>query len=87
MVAVPVGRDHLLQAAVAEQPEQRGRVVGGVDQRALAGLAALQQVGVVVHRPDRHLGDPQAGQLTDVRSPAPGDVAGVGHGASCHPFG
>jgi hypothetical protein len=45
--------------AGADQVGQAFRVVGGVDQQRFVAGAAHQQVGVVVHRADRDLGDGQ----------------------------
>src|SRR6185312_8420213 len=47
-------------------------LVRRVDQHRGPGLGAAQQVGVVVHRPDRHLGHGQAGKLAGVRRAANG---------------
>src|SRR5690606_7312679 len=63
VVPVPVGGHDGRDAVRADQLQQRLRLRGGVDQELLAGLAAAQQVGVVVHGADRDLGDHQVGQL------------------------
>jgi hypothetical protein len=77
VVLVPVGGDDPLEPAVTDQPQQRGRVVRRVDQHLLVGLAAAEQVGVVVHRPDGDLRDHQLGQLVGLHGTADLDVSVV----------
>ena len=55
------------QWAVAEDGQQGLGLGGGVDQCGLAGLGTAQEVRVVVHRPDRGLGDHQSRQLSRLR--------------------
>jgi hypothetical protein len=69
---------------------RRAGVVRGVDQSTLAGLAALQQVGVVVHRPHRQLGQsagrPSRGRLAPLRG-SPLRCSSRVVLPTCHPFG
>ena len=82
VVPVPVGGHDRAHRGVADEFQQPVRLVGRVDQHQRPGLGAAQQVGVVVHRPDRHLGHGQAGKLTGVGRAADGHVPGVCHGLS-----
>ncbi len=77
MVTVTVARDHGREPSLADETQQRPGLVRGVDQELLAGCGASQQVGVVVHRAYRDLGNGQSGQLPDVRRPAYHDRAAV----------
>ena len=78
VVPVPVRGDDGGETPVADQLEQTGRVVGGVDQDLVAGVGAAQQVAVVGHRRvDGDLGDLQGTRRTPVRLAAGGDLAGV----------
>ncbi len=79
VVGVPVGGDHLLNAALGRDGvEQRPLLQGHVDEQRHPGLHVANDVRVVpvgTHRPD--LDDPDAAGLVD------GDVS---H-AACHPPG
>ncbi len=57
VVPVAVGLEHLADPEGLAQLEQALVLVGGVEQHGVAGLAAADDVDVVVHRPDRDLGD------------------------------
>ena len=63
VVPVAVGLDHLADAEVAAELEQALVLVGGVDQQGVAGLAATDDVDVVVHRADHHAVDLDGGVL------------------------
>ena len=54
VVPVAVGLDDLADTEVAAQLEEAVVLVGGVDQQRVAGLAAADDVDVVVHGPDDH---------------------------------
>ncbi len=77
VVAVAVARHHRRKAAGTDEAQQRVGFVRGIDQELLACCGASQQVGVVVHRAYRDLGNGQSGQLPDVRRPADTHRAGV----------
>ena len=64
------------------RPSRVVRLVGGVDQRLLAGERAAQEVGVVRHRADRDLGDDEVAGLARVGRAADLDLSGVAHGTS-----
>jgi hypothetical protein len=67
------------ERGVADQFQEARGLVGGVDEQPLAGRGATQQIGVVVVRPDRHLGDGQPGQLADLGLAADLDDSRVAH--------
>ena len=77
VVPVAVRRDDGADPAVPDQPQDRLRLGGRVDQQALAGGRVAQQVDVVGHLADRELADRQARQFADVGRAAGLDVAGV----------
>ena len=70
VVAVLVRGDDGRDAVVTDQPSRVARVVGRVDQELLVGGPAAQQIGVVVHRADRDLGDHQVRELVHIRRSA-----------------
>ncbi len=74
VVLVPVGGDQVPElgpaVARADQVGDPLRLVGRVDQQRLVGGRADQQVGVVVHRPDRHLAHREGPDRTADRRPA-----------------
>jgi DNA-binding transcriptional ArsR family regulator/uncharacterized protein YndB with AHSA1/START domain len=79
VIAVPVrGHDHA-HRRLADHLDQAARLVGRVDQDALAGAHAAQQVRVVVHRSHGYLGHDQAVDLARVRRAADTYLSGVGH--------
>ena len=75
MVGVPVGGDDPRQTGVSDDRKQGGWLVGGVDQRLLAGDRAAQEVGVVRHRADRDLGDDEVAGLAGVGRSADLDLS------------
>ncbi|CAM5692850.1 hypothetical protein SALBM311S_11119 [Streptomyces alboniger] len=79
VVAVPVRGDDGRDAVVTDRAEQGVRVVGGVDQQLLVGGPAAQQIGVVVHRADRDLGDHQVLELVHVGGSADRHLSAVRH--------
>jgi hypothetical protein len=80
VVTVPVrGDDPDQRQVVADQLEQPPRLVGRVDEQALAGAVAAQEVGVVVHRAHSDLAHAQLRQLPLLRRAADLHVSGVRH--------
>jgi hypothetical protein len=74
VVAVPVGGDDRAQIrpirAVPEQVQKPLGLVRRVDQQRLPAGPAHQQIGVVVHRADRKLGDAQRVERPPLGRPA-----------------
>lgn len=79
VIAVAVGGDDGRDGVVADQPQQRLGLIGRVDQQLLVGGPTAQQIGVVVHRADRDLGDHQVWEFVHIRS-----AADLHHSAVCH---
>src|SRR5664280_2021240 len=77
MVGVLVRLDHPDQTAVTNLSQQPLGLGGRVDEQRLAGRGIPQQIAVVVVRADRHLGDPQPGQLADIGGAAHLNLSGV----------
>src|SRR3954452_654179 len=86
VVEVLVGGDDPAEPVVAQLTQQPVRLVGGVDQKHGAGCRAAQEVGVVVHWPDRDLRDHQRTGVTTVARPAYLDVAAIGLGHDPEPM-
>ncbi len=79
VVAVLMRGDDGRDAVVTDHAQQRVRVVRGVDQQLLVRGPAAQQIGVVVHRADRDLGDHQVLELVHVGGAADRHLSAVGH--------
>jgi MFS transporter, DHA2 family, methylenomycin A resistance protein len=79
MVPVPVGRHDRPDRHLADHLDQPIRLVGRVDQQALAAARAAQQVGVVVHGAHGYLGHGQAVDLTSVGRAADTHVSCISH--------
>jgi DNA-binding transcriptional ArsR family regulator/uncharacterized protein YndB with AHSA1/START domain len=79
VVGVPVRGHDGADRRVADHLHQPARLVGRVDQQALAGAGATQQVGVVVHRAHRYLGHGQAADVTSVGRAADMNLSRVSH--------
>ena len=85
VVEVLMGRhdQSQLRCVLTDECHQQFRVVGGVDQQRLAGVGTGHQIGVVVHRANRHLDDGGPGKGPPGRVLRL-DVAGVGVVDDCH---
>jgi predicted acetyltransferase len=74
--------DDANEAIVTQSLEQPVGLVGRVDEKYLARVAALQEVDVVVEVADRQLGHRESGELTGVCRTADFDFSAIAHASN-----
>ena len=77
MIAVPMGRDDRVDIDILDGPEDRFRVIGGIDDHGGAACPVADHIDVVVESSDHEAIDAEA--LSDVHGARVG--LGVAHGS------